>query len=853
MQNVLKKSINLLKHEYLRVFSIVLIFIFALLPLISIAFNIKGVDLKYVFTDSNFYQSILNSVIYAFIASIITTILALITAYFLNNASIKGKNFLVVLLTLGMLVPTLSIGLGVRVLFGTNGFLDKILGVNIEGVGFFGLILGSVIAAFPSAFLIIYDALRYEDKGPYDAASIMGIKRISTFFKLTLPYLKVALISAFFTSFTLIFSDYGIPMELAGKVKTLPMYLYEQIMSVFKYGRGSIAGLVLLVPAILSFIFDLIFKENHTGEKQKKLISSSKSFNIGSVVVVVLVSLILFLPQLAFISLTFIKSFPNDMSFTWENIGNIFKNKYGTGIMSYLGNSVIIGILTGLLGTCFAYLLGYLAVRKEGKLSKVVNLLAVATIAIPGIVLGVGYIYIFKGTYKFFYGTAVILIAVNIFHFLGSPYLLAKNSLAKINKEYEVIGETLGISKLKIIFKVLIPNSITTIIEMFSYFLLNSMITISAVAFLCTYKNQPLSILITNFEKSGNYAMQGVISLLILLVNLGFRGILNGTSSIIKRKERKVENEFMELTRYQFELLTYLEKNGKNRYSQRHLSDTLTLSLGTINKLLKELFELNYIEMDSNNELNITEKGIKALEPYKVRKAIIFAAGFGSRMAPVTLDTPKPLVKVNGVRIIDTLLDALVEKGITNIIIVRGYKKEKFDELLEKYPFIKFIDNELFNVTNNISSAMKAIDFIDRCYICEADLLISNKDIIRKYEFSSNYLGAKVNETDDWCFKKVNGYIGSYGQGGEDCYQAYGISYWNEEDSTQLRNDLNKLYNSRAGKEYFWEAAALKVYKKNYKIEIRKCHKSDIIEIDNFSELVALDDTYANYPGHENY
>lgn len=853
MQKALEKPIKFLKHEYLRVFSIVLIFIFALLPLISIAFNIKGVDLKYVFSDSNFYQSILNSLLYTFLASVITIILALITAYFLNNASIKGKNLLVVLLTLGMLVPTLSIGLGVRVMFGTNGFLDQILGINIEGIGFFGLILGSVITAFPPAFLIIYDALRYEDKGPYDAANIMGIKRISTFFKLTLPYLKVALISAFFASFTLIFSDYGIPMELAGKVKTLPMYLYEQIMSVFKYGRGSIAGLFLLVPAILSFTFDLIFKENHAGEKQQKLIPSTKGFNIASVIVVVLVSLLLFLPQLAFISLTFIKSFPNDMSFTWENVGSIFENKYGTGIMSYLGNSVIIAILTGLFGTCFAYLLGYLAVRKEGKLSKVVNLLAVATIAIPGIVLGVGYIYIFKGTYKLFYGTAAILIVVNIIHFLGSPYLLAKNSLAKINKEYEVVGETLGISKIKIIFKVLIPNSITTIIEMFSYFLLNSMITISAVAFLCTYKNQPLSILITNFEKSGNYAMQGVISLLILLVNLAFRSILNGASSIIKRRQRRVENEFMELTRYQFELLTYLEKNGKNRYSQRHLSDTLTLSLGTINKLLKELFELNYIEMDSNNELNITDKGLKALEPYKVRKAIIFAAGFGSRMAPVTLDTPKPLVKVNGVRIIDTLLDSLVAKGITNIIIVRGYKKEKFDELLEKYPFIKFVDNEMFNVTNNISSAMKAIDFIDRCYICEADLLISNPEIIRKYEFSSNYLGAKVNETDDWCFKKVNGYIGSYGQGGEDCYQAYGISYWNESDSTQLRNDLNKLWNSRAGKEYFWEAAALKVYKKNYKIEIRKCHKSDIIEIDNFSELVALDDSYANYPGHENY
>ena len=126
----------------------------------------------------------------------------------------------------------------------------------------------------------------------------------------------------------------------------------------------------------------------------------------------------------------------------------------------------------------------------------------------------------------------------------------------------------------------------------------------------------------------------------------------------------------MELSLYQFELLTFLEANGKNRYSQRHLSDTLTLSLGTVNKLLNELFELNYAELDSDNNLSITDKGLKALEPYRVRKAIVLAAGFGARLAPVSLHTPKPLVTVNGVRIIDTLLDALVGAGIDSIYIL---------------------------------------------------------------------------------------------------------------------------------------------------------------------------------------
>ena len=166
---------------------------------------------------------------------------------------------------------------------------------------------------------------------------------------------------------------------------------------------------------------------------------------------------------------------------------------------------------------------------------------------------------------------------------------------------------------------------------------------------------------------------------------------------------------------------------------------------------------------------------------------------------------------------------------------------------------MKFIDNPEYNVTNNISSFMKAIEYVDRCYICEADLLISNPNIITKYQYTSNYLGIKVVETDDWCFNKKGSYIDGYKQGGTNCYQMVGISYWNEKDSEKLREDVKKLYNSKAGKENFWDNAPLRNYKKDFKIEIRKCFKSDIVEIDNFSELVSIDSSYQNYPGHDEY
>lgn len=853
MRMFLSKTGKLVRYEYLRVIAVGGILLFAILPLLTLFFHVTGAEWQFMLKDASFWDSVKNSVIYTGASAVITTGIALIAAYLLNTSSIRYKSVYVILLTLGMLVPTISIGLGLRILFGTNGFLDLLLGINVEVRGFVGLILGSVITTFPATFLILYDALRYEDKGPYDAASIMGISRWSTFFRLTVPYLKIALISAFFACFTLIFSDYGMPMEIAGKVKTLPMYLYNQFMSSFQYGRGSIAGFVLLVPSVISFIFDLLFKDQSVTEKQQKLIAAERSFNITAITVIIGLCLILFLPQVAFISLSFTKAFPNDLTFTVEHIANIFSKTHGVGLTAYIFNSLLIAVLTALTGMCFAYLLGYLSIRKSGKMSKVVDLLALSTIAIPGLVLGIGYIFLFKGTNGSFYGTFLILIVVNIFHFLGSPYLLAKNCLSKINSEYEVIGETLGISKMGIVFRVLIPGSTSTLIEMFSYFFLNSMTTISAVAFLCSYDNQPLSILITTYEKNSNYEMQSVISLLILFVNIAFRIIFTVITTAINRINARVKEDDTGLSRYEFDILTYLEKFGKRKYSNRQIADVLTFSLTGVERLLKELNDKDYINLMADEQIEISEKGLRVLEPYRVRKAVILAAGFGSRLAPVTLNTPKPLVEIQGVRIIDTLLDALLSKGISNITIVRGYKKEQFDELLKKYPTLQFIDNPEYNITNNISSAVRAVDILDRCYICEADLYISNPDVINKYEYESNYLGAKVAETDDWCFKTNNGILTQYQMGGIDCYQAFGISYWNSEDADKLKKDLKKVYSSRAGKENLWEMIPLRICKNNYKLKVRNCIKSDIIEIDNFNELIAVDRSYSDYPGHEEF
>lgn len=294
------------------------------------------------------------------------------------------------------------------------------------------------------------------------------------------------------------------------------------------------------------------------------------------------------------------------------------------------------------------------------------------------------------------------------------------------------------------------------------------------------------------------------------------------------------------ITKNQFEVLVTLDQEKDSPVTQRRLGELLELSVGTVNKTLAELEELGLID----NKYAVSEEGYAALEPYRVKKAVILAAGFGSRLVPVTLNTPKPLVRVKGKRIIDGLLDALLAVGIDDITLVRGYLKEEFDVLLNKYPMIKFIDNDIYNEANNISSAVLVRDKIANAYVAESDLLVYNPKIIRKYEYETNYLSKKVDVTDDWCFKTKSGYITEVLIGGRDVHQMYGISYWSKEDADKFEKHSLEVFESPGGKEKFWDEVALTNFKKDYKIAIRPCQEGDIIEIDTFNELKQIDETY---------
>ncbi|MDE7453531.1 MAG: NTP transferase domain-containing protein [Clostridia bacterium] len=292
------------------------------------------------------------------------------------------------------------------------------------------------------------------------------------------------------------------------------------------------------------------------------------------------------------------------------------------------------------------------------------------------------------------------------------------------------------------------------------------------------------------------------------------------------------------LSKKQFDVLDLLiEDTGA--HTQRDIALKVGISVGAVNKTLNELNELGFT--DGNT---VTSKGYEIMENYRVKRAVIIAAGFGSRLVPITLNTPKPLVRVKGNRIIDSTLTALKEAGIEEIYLVRGYLAEQFDQLLYKFPNIKFIENPLYNETNNISSVLCAGDKVCGAYILEADLLLSNKSLIKKYQYQSNYLGIPVEKSDDWCFYTEDKIVKKMSIGGVNCHQMVGISYWTEEDGKKLVEDVKKVFFMPGGKERYWDQVPLEYCLSNYKVAVRECDFKDIVEIDTYSELKAIDESY---------
>lgn len=233
----------------------------------------------------------------------------------------------------------------------------------------------------------------------------------------------------------------------------------------------------------------------------------------------------------------------------------------------------------------------------------------------------------------------------------------------------------------------------------------------------------------------------------------------------------------------------------------------------------------------------------------KVKRAIVMAAGLGKRMQPVTLTTPKPLVKVNGVRMIDTVIKGLHENGITEIYIVVGYLKEQFTCLEEDYHGVHLIENPYYDIYNNIGSLYVAREHLEDVMILDGDQIVYNTKILSPEFDRSGYNSVWTEEpTDEWLQTVEGGIVTSCSRtGGEKGWQLYSISRWSAEDGRKLRLCLEKEFEEKENRQIYWDDVAMFCYPKEFELGIYPMKKGDIVEIDNLEELVAIDNDYRRY------
>lgn len=511
---------------------------FVLLPLVRMLFYIDGQSLHEVLTAPYFKEAAVNSLTSGITAALISLLLAYFLAVCLSRVDIRLKNLFSVIFILPMLIPSISHGMGLLLILGNNGLFTRLLHLNFSIYGFWGIVDGSVMYTFPVAFLMFRDILKYEDYSPYEAAKVLGVSAPRRFFSITLPYLRRPLISIVFTVFTMIITDYGVPLIIGGKFKTLSSVMYQEAIGRLNFDNGAVLGAVLLIPAVIAFVFDLLNRDkgNMNFVTRPFALSQSRGAKAAAYSFCTLVSLLVIVPLISFVLIGFAKRYPTDLAFTLKNIQKTFAMDAG----KYLANSVIVALWVSVLGMGISFFAAYLTARMKSGLSRLLHLICITAAAIPGIVLGLSYAIVFNQS--FIYNTLIILVAVNLVHFIASPYMMMYNSFSKLNENLEAVGKTMGIGRLRMLKDVFLPQSISTVLETGSYFFVNCMMTISAVSFLGSASSiKPVALMINQFEAQMQLECAAVVSLMILLVNMLLKLLIFIIKKCVARPEKSAE------------------------------------------------------------------------------------------------------------------------------------------------------------------------------------------------------------------------------------------------------------------------------------------------------------------------
>lgn len=509
----------------------------------------EGVTLAFyqrVLGSRGFGEALSNSFLVAAVSACLTTLLAFLLAYTIHYTNLHKnyKKLIQGVAVLPMLLPTLTYGFAIIYSFGKQGLLTRLFGRQLFPIyGFYGLVLGYVIYTLPISFLLLMNTMRYIDKKYRIVSRVMGDNALSTFWITVVRPLLGTLAASFIQSFFLCFTDFGIPASVGGEFQVIASVLYTEMLgSVPDFNQGAVVAMVMLVPSVISIGVLQILERYNVRYNKISVIEIQKNrvrdLIFGALSAAVLVCALSIFAVIFFIP--FVEDWPYRLSFTLENIQKVFSD---SNLVNIYKNSLLVAFFTAAAGTLLAYGGALITARSSvsGKIKKTIEGIALVTNTIPGMVLGLAFLFCFSGTSL--QSTFLILIICNVVHFFSTPYIMMKGSLEKMNASWETTAMLMGDTWVKTILRVVTPNALATILEVFSYYFVNAMVTISAVIFLAGARTMVLTTKIKELQYYNKFNEVFVLSLLILFTNLAaklvFKGLAEGAEKRIKETGRE--------------------------------------------------------------------------------------------------------------------------------------------------------------------------------------------------------------------------------------------------------------------------------------------------------------------------
>ena len=481
-------------------------------------------------SKGSFWESLFNSFKVSGAVALLATTIAFISAYGLNFCaySQKLKSAIEIIILLPLFLPSITYGFAVIYSFGRQGLITRLIGqLPFSIYGFYGLLIAGVIYTLPPAFMILNNAFKYVDKNFITVSKVMGDSKARTFYITGIRPVVGSMVAAFILSFFLNFTDFGIPTSIAGKYDVIATTLYATMMgAVPDFANGSVVAMAMLVPSIIAIVLlRYCDRLNFRYNKISMVHPVPDKLRDGGFLAFYLALTLLLLSVFAIMFIVpFVKSWPYQPWFTLETVKRIFAE---SAILGVYINSLYVAILTAICGTVLCYLAGMINARSHltGWCKSLMDVFAMVTNTVPGMVLGVGFLFAFTGTSLT--NTFLILIIANVVHFFTTPYLMAKQAFSKMNASWETTGALMGDTWFKTVRRVVIPNTKSTIIEMFSYFFVNAMVTISAIVFLAGARTMVTTVKIKELQYFEKFDAIFVLSLLIFFTNVAAKLILD--------------------------------------------------------------------------------------------------------------------------------------------------------------------------------------------------------------------------------------------------------------------------------------------------------------------------------------